>query len=162
MICKPSLRVTHHIYFKIFINLSMEYLIPIWWPYVSKIVQKLRGPRFSHCSCHCKDFHWFSRIFQIIYIGFTSGLWAGHFIISMFSASRRCVTHFAVWWGSVLHENCFLFWRCSHGWDHVLLKEILIKHLHSLHFFCWRNHLSNMTLLPPEFTDFLAFPIGPK
>ncbi len=32
----------------------MEYLIPIWWPSVSKIVQKHRGTSFSHCSCHCK------------------------------------------------------------------------------------------------------------
>ncbi len=40
--------------FKYFINPSMEYLIPIWWPSVSKIVQKHRGTRFSHCSCHCK------------------------------------------------------------------------------------------------------------
>ncbi len=38
---------------KYFINPSMEYLIPIWWPSVSKIVQKHRGTRFSHCSCHC-------------------------------------------------------------------------------------------------------------
>ncbi len=37
-----------------FINPSMEYLIPIWWPSLSKIVQKHRGPRFSHCRCHCK------------------------------------------------------------------------------------------------------------
>ncbi len=40
--------------FKYFINPFMEYLIPIWWPSVSKIVQKHRGTRFSHCSCHCK------------------------------------------------------------------------------------------------------------
>ncbi len=32
----------------------MEYLIPIWWPSVYKIVQKHRGIRFSHCSCHCE------------------------------------------------------------------------------------------------------------
>ncbi len=32
----------------------MEYLIPIWWPSVSKIVQKLRGTRFSRCSSHWK------------------------------------------------------------------------------------------------------------
>ncbi len=40
--------------FKYLINPSMEYLIPIWWPSVSKIVQKHRGTRVSHCSCHCK------------------------------------------------------------------------------------------------------------
>ncbi len=40
--------------FKYFINPSMEYLIPIWWPSVSKIVQKHNGTWFSHCSCHCK------------------------------------------------------------------------------------------------------------
>ncbi len=54
MICKPSLRVTHHSYFKYFINPSTEYLIPIWWPSVSKIVQKHCGTRISHCSFHCK------------------------------------------------------------------------------------------------------------
>ncbi len=32
----------------------MEYFIIIWWPSVSKIVQKHRGTRFSRCSCHCK------------------------------------------------------------------------------------------------------------
>ncbi len=32
----------------------MEYLIPIWWPSVSKIVQKHRGTKFSHCSYYCK------------------------------------------------------------------------------------------------------------
>ncbi len=40
--------------FKYFINPSMEYFIPNWWPSVSKIVQKHHGTRFSHCSCHCK------------------------------------------------------------------------------------------------------------
>ncbi len=40
--------------FLYFINPSMEYLIPIWWPSVSKIVQKHRRTRFSHCRCHCK------------------------------------------------------------------------------------------------------------
>ncbi len=39
---------------KYFINPSMEYLIAIWLPSVSKIVQKQRGTRFLHCSCHCK------------------------------------------------------------------------------------------------------------
>ncbi len=53
-ICKPSLWVPTVFIFKHFINPSMEYLIPIWWPFVSKIVQKQHGPRFSHCSCHCK------------------------------------------------------------------------------------------------------------
>ncbi len=39
--------------FKYFINPFMEYLISIWWPSVSKIVQK-HGTGFSQCSCHCK------------------------------------------------------------------------------------------------------------
>ncbi len=40
---------------KKYINPSMEYLIPIWRPSVSKIVQKHHGTRFSHRSCHCKQ-----------------------------------------------------------------------------------------------------------
>ncbi len=45
----PTIFILKH-----FINPSMEYLIPIWWPSVSRIVQKYHGTRFSHCSCHCK------------------------------------------------------------------------------------------------------------
>ncbi len=33
----------------------MEYLIPIWWPSVFKIVQEHCETRFSHCSCLCKS-----------------------------------------------------------------------------------------------------------
>ncbi len=40
--------------FLYFINSSMEYLISIWWPSVSKIVQKHPGTRSSHCSYHFK------------------------------------------------------------------------------------------------------------
>ncbi len=39
----------------------MEYLIPIWWTSVSKIVQKHCGTRFSHCSGQCKQLHLFIR-----------------------------------------------------------------------------------------------------
>ncbi len=55
MICKSSLRrIPIVIIIKYYINPSMEYLVPIWWPSVSKIVQKHYGTRFSHCCSHCK------------------------------------------------------------------------------------------------------------
>ncbi len=55
MICKSSLRRIPIVFIiKYYINPSMEYLVPIWWPSVSKIVQKHYGTRFSHCCSHCK------------------------------------------------------------------------------------------------------------
>ncbi len=55
VICKSSLRrIPIVIIIKYYINPSMEYLVPIWWPSVSKIVQKHYGTRFSHCCSHCK------------------------------------------------------------------------------------------------------------
>ncbi len=139
----------------------MEYLIPIWWPYVSKIVQKLRGPRFSHCSCHCKDFHWFSRIFQIIFIGFTSGPLGRPFHYSMFSASRRCVTHFAVWWAVSCMKIVFCFGDAHMDGITCCWRKILIKHLHSLHFFCWRNHLSTWHFFLQNLLTSSRSPSGP-
>ncbi len=50
----PCLELTTVFIFKYFINPSMEYLISIWWHFVSKIVQKHCGTRFSLYSSHRK------------------------------------------------------------------------------------------------------------
>ncbi len=103
------------------------------------------------------------RIFQRFWIGFRSGLWPGHFIISMFLASRNCFTCFAVWQG-----HC-LAWKLQADWEmlagKMLLKEVLISICIHPAMFCsckWfpnptaKNIPQTMTLPPPPFTDYFT------
>ncbi len=119
------------------------------------------------------------RIFQRFWIGFRSGLCAGHVIISGFFASRNCFTHSAVWEGelSCMKIADWLGNECREGTTSCCWR-FWQTFAFTLPCRCIRvptPAAQNMTLPPPPFTDFfthsgsfssltpnIMFPIWPK